>query len=558
MKTSLLRGVALAVLANGTALAADLPVKAPPLAAPVLSWTGFYAGINAGGGIGVNSDRQSASFASPALGANGLLSTADKHASPGALVGGQIGYNWQLPSRWVAGLEADWQWTSQKNTSAACTPPATVGFFGAGANGFGYCLGDENKLTNFGTARARGGVLINDTLWYATGGAAWGTVKDNFTFNGSANPVIFPVALQPGPFLPSGASFGTTRVGWTLGAGVETKLDSRWSAKIEYLYVNLGSVTETFGIPINPAFGAPFTAGTATATRTSHIADNIVRVGLNYHFAPFGTTAAAAASFPVKAPPLAAPVLSWTGFYAGINAGGGIGVNSDRQSASFASPALGANGLLSTADKHASPGALVGGQIGYNWQLPSRWVAGLEADWQWTSQKNTSAACTPPATVGFFGAGANGFGYCLGDENKLTNFGTARARGGVLINDTLWYATGGAAWGTVKDNFTFNGSANPVIFPVALQPGPFLPSGASFGTTRVGWTLGAGVETKLDSRWSAKIEYLYVNLGSVTETFGIPINPAFGAPFTAGTATATRTSHIADNIVRVGLNYKIF
>jgi outer membrane immunogenic protein len=214
MKTYLSTSVALAALASGTALAADLPVKAP-LPAQVLSWTGFYAGINAGGSIGVNSDTQSAAFASTALGANGLLSTADKHASPGAVVGGQIGYNWQLPSRWVVGLEADWQWTSQKNSASACTPAAaTLGFFGAGANGFGYCLTDENKLTDFGTARARGGVLIHDTLWYATGGAAWGTVKDSFAFAGTANPIIFPAALQPGPFLPSGGSFSKTKVGW--------------------------------------------------------------------------------------------------------------------------------------------------------------------------------------------------------------------------------------------------------------------------------------------------------------------------------------------------------
>jgi outer membrane immunogenic protein len=282
MKTYLSTGVALAALASGTAFAADLPVKAP-LPARVLSWTGFYAGINAGGSIGVNSDTQNAAFASTFLGANGLLSTADKHASRGAVVGGQIGYNWQLPSRWVVGLEADWQWTSQKNSASACTPAAGLGFFGAGANGLGYCLADENKLTNFGTARARGGVLVHDTLWYATGGAAWGTVKDSLAFVGTANPIVFPAVLQPGPFQPGGGSFSKTKVGWTLGAGAETQLSSHWSAKLEYLYVDLGSVNETFGIPINPLFGPAFTSsGSAAAARSSHVTDNVVRVGLNY------------------------------------------------------------------------------------------------------------------------------------------------------------------------------------------------------------------------------------------------------------------------------------
>lgn len=123
----------------------------------------------------------------------------------------------------------------------------------------------------------------------------------------------------------------------------------------------------------------------------------------------------------------------------------------------------------------------------------------------------------------------------------------------------MWYLTGGLAWGTVKDTLTFTGSANSTIFPGGLQPGPFLPASASISTTKVGWTLGAGVETKLGGGWSAKLEYLFVDLGSVTGTMGIAINPAFGPAFsTGGVATATRTVQAMDNIVRVGLNYKFY
>ena len=57
----------------------------------------------------------------------------------------------------------------------------------------------------YGTCARR--YALDDSLWYATGGFAWGTVKDNYAFNGFANPAIFPGALQPGPFLPSGANF---------------------------------------------------------------------------------------------------------------------------------------------------------------------------------------------------------------------------------------------------------------------------------------------------------------------------------------------------------------
>jgi hypothetical protein len=69
--------------------------------------------------------------------------------------------------------------------------------------------------------------------------------------------------------------------------------------------------------------------------------------------------------------------------------------------------------------------------------------------------------------------------------------------------------------------------------------------------------VGAGVETRLGGGWSAKAEYLYVDLGDVSETFPIPINPAFGPGFNnGGAASATTTSHVTDHIVRVGLNYK--
>jgi outer membrane immunogenic protein len=72
------------------------------------------------------------------------------------------------------------------------------------------------------------------------------------------------------------------------------------------------------------------------------------------------------------------------------------------------------------------------------------------------------------------------------------------------------------------------------------------------------WCEVPGVETKLDDRWSAKIEYFYVDLGTVSEAFPIPINAAFGPAFTAGSAMAARNAHITDNLVRAGVNYRFF
>lgn len=275
---------AFAFILAGSANAADLPLKAPPPPA-ISGWTGFYAGLNVGGGIGVNSNTQSATFSSTALGANGLLTNAGNLALPGWILGGQIGFNWQVSPSIVLGVEADWQWTSQKAATTNSTPPASLAFFGAGANGFGYSLATQQKLTEIATARARGGVLVRDSLWYVTGGLAWGTTKNNYAFSGSANSVVFPPALQPGPLLDSAANFSTSKIGWTIGAGVETRLGGGWSAKAEYLYVDLGNVTDTLPIAINPAFGPAFVnGGVANATSTYHVTDNIIRVGLNYKF----------------------------------------------------------------------------------------------------------------------------------------------------------------------------------------------------------------------------------------------------------------------------------
>ena len=221
---------------------------------------------------------------------------------------------------------------------------------------------------------------------------------------------------------------------------------------------------------------------------------------------------------------------------------------------------LGINGLLAGGTSSvAMTGWLLGAQAGFNWQVAPSIVLGIEGDWQWTSQQGSTVNSTPPAALAFFGAGANGFGYSLATEQKPTEIATARARGGVVVQSALWYLTGGLAWGTVKDSYGFSGTANPVIFPAALQPGPFLNSAASFSAGKWGWTAGAGVETRLGGGWSAKLEYLYVDLGHITNTFPIAINPAFGAAFNnGGSARATSTHHVTDNIIRVGMNYRFF
>jgi outer membrane immunogenic protein len=280
----ILSAIAATAFLSSAAFAADLPVKAAAPVPVVATWTGFYLGLNGGYSFGRASFDQSATFSTIVIPTNGLLNGTGRNSVQGALFGGQIGYNWQFAGPWLFGLEADWQWADQKGGNNNCTPNASIAFFGAGANGFGYCLANEQKLTDFGTARARAGTVVHDSLWYVTGGVAWGTVKDSHVFTSTSNSVIFPFAGGAGPFAGAG-SFSTTRTGWTIGGGVETKLWNNWSVKLEYLHIDLGNVTDTFALVANPVFGGAFVTGFSGAT-VSHtrVTDDLVRVGVNYQF----------------------------------------------------------------------------------------------------------------------------------------------------------------------------------------------------------------------------------------------------------------------------------
>jgi outer membrane immunogenic protein len=210
----------LMLFAGSSAYAADMPVKAPPapyIPAPVWNWTGFYIGVNLGG---TWADTNSENF------------TGDMS---GVVGGGQIGYNWQI-NNVLLGVEGDFNGTSLKNDtnlSIAGIPFSTSG-----------------KLPWFATARGRLGWVDGPWLVYATGGAAW----VNFEADVSA----------PGGTI----SDHTTKTGWTAGGGVEWMFLPKWSAKLEYLFVD----TDTTEVTL---FGTTFDA---------RARQNIVRAGLNYHF----------------------------------------------------------------------------------------------------------------------------------------------------------------------------------------------------------------------------------------------------------------------------------
>jgi outer membrane immunogenic protein len=185
-----------AVFAAGAATAADMPVKAPPrpaMVAPAFSWTGFYIGVNAGYGWG----EPDGTFA-------GLVPNGFDMS--GWLAGGQVGFNYQFPgSGFVIGIEADYQWAGIEG-DATVFPAFTVA---------------SAELDRFGTVRGRVGFAWDRFMIYGTGGWAFGAHTE--------------VTLGF-PFFVTGSA---TLSGWTAGGGIEWAFAPNWSAKLEYLHLEL-------------------------------------------------------------------------------------------------------------------------------------------------------------------------------------------------------------------------------------------------------------------------------------------------------------------------------
>ena len=265
MKKLLLGGLAFIAFALGSpALAADLPAdplyKSSPLIVPVYDWTGFYVGVDGGWSFG----KSSTDFT--------VTGFAPESISPHMnnwVVGGEAGYNWQFSRNFVAGIEADLQATGEEGTGIAptlITPGCIPGILCTTTN-----VGIDQRLRWFGTARARLGFLPFDhLLLYATGGAAFGEIESTTSVTTNTSSIL--------PFLASSnvatETATTTRAGWTAGGGAEWVLSGGWTAKLEYLYVDLGNVGYTL---VN-------TVTATTVGTSSHFTDNIVRVGINYRF----------------------------------------------------------------------------------------------------------------------------------------------------------------------------------------------------------------------------------------------------------------------------------
>ncbi len=226
--------------ASLVAKAADLPQPPPPQApaayvpvvAPVYNWSGIYVGIN--GGWGWGNGKWTANTSSGSFSAN-----ANEN---GGIVGVTFGGNYQVGPL-VYGVEGDWDY-SGINTGTSQNI----------CNFSGTCQTGNNWLS---TLRGRIGFAADRVLFYGTGGGAFANVQTTL----------------------NGASTTHTQTGWTAGVGAEWAFAENWTAKVEYLYVGLG----TGNVTCTNATCTALNGGNSVPVSVS-LTENLFRVGVNYKF----------------------------------------------------------------------------------------------------------------------------------------------------------------------------------------------------------------------------------------------------------------------------------
>ena len=273
MKRILLASVAALGLA-GTASAADLAVRAAPVPVPLFTWTGCYLGIN-GGWIGQDTSYTTgrqllAPFGDPDAATpaeNALLTHSYSSSQSGGTIGGQFGCQYQW-GWFVLGGEWDANWAGVKDDNF-------FSYSAAATNNVWFPRQEwtHTQMDWFTTARVRVGAAWWDrVLVYATGGLAMASV-DSYThvaFNNGNNPFFIPQYF---------GAYRESRIGWTVGGGIEWAFAQNWTAKAEFLYIDLGS--DDYISPRTSFNGTTDTRVWASSVDTQAY---VARVGINYLF----------------------------------------------------------------------------------------------------------------------------------------------------------------------------------------------------------------------------------------------------------------------------------
>jgi outer membrane immunogenic protein len=443
---------AFALLGTVSAVAADLSArtykKAPAMIAPATNWTGFYVG----GGFGYGSYQGEQS----SLGLNGLpgANSPSTGGGKGWLATVTTGFDLQFADRFVAGVFADYDFNEIKGRVLDF---ANAGVIARGPRD-GWSVG------------GRLGVLATpSTLVYATGGYTQADFR--------ADNANFFIGTTP-----ADREAGSTHHGWFGGVGVETMLGQNWSGRLEYRYADYDSER-----------GARFNFAGTTAlglTETDPVVQTM-RASLAYKF---GVPSIATA--PAYAPPVVAS-SGWTGLFVG----GGLGYGGYQTESRFLQTVFPAGIPDSNSIASGGKGVLGTVTIGYDQQFADRFVAGVFADYDFTSAKGTYSEYSNSLDA-----------FAVGTLKQQSAWAVGGRIGYLATAQSLLYATGGYT----EARFDAATLTRANIFN--LNTTTAMP-----GRTYTGWFAGAGAETQFAPNWSMRLEYRYAEYDS--ETLAAPVAP---------------------------------
>ena len=290
MKRTAAAAAGLLALLTAPAMAADLPMKAPgpaPVVAPAWSWTGFYIGASGGGAWGRAEITHSA-IPAPAgqafpVDAAAVTAASSPLLNPnGYVAGGHAGFNYQTGS-FVWGLEGDFSYFRLRASTAGTFPfPSTLAGGILGPPTLTFNAATEISTDWLLTVRPRVGFTAGNALFYATGGLAVTNEKVN-QVSGVLNGATFA------------SSISETRLGWTVGGGIEYIVTPNWTIRAEYLHLDFGTASGpgVNNVPTGVLGNLPCTAGQAVITGpgtytgcsiSSRLTAELVRAGITYKF----------------------------------------------------------------------------------------------------------------------------------------------------------------------------------------------------------------------------------------------------------------------------------
>jgi outer membrane immunogenic protein len=235
------------------------------------NWTGFYAGLNAGGAFGSSNARTGTVYSSTGYFQTTSVpvvnSVGNQNLSPVGYVGGaQFGYIRQISPKWVLGAEVDFgAFTTNDSASATAVYPCCSPY---------YFTVTQNVSTDWmSTVRARAGYAVSKHgLLFVSAGAA--ETKLNYSSLFTDDDII----------TTESASASVLKTGWTVGGGGEYALNKRWSARAEYLFADFGTVSNAGNVLTEYWNGSTYTYPTTVFTHTATLKSNTARLAVNYRF----------------------------------------------------------------------------------------------------------------------------------------------------------------------------------------------------------------------------------------------------------------------------------